>query len=99
MDIPESAIARKSSVSTVNDLGSKNSKETQLLTDSAMMAIDDFCETRALDANTTTVNRTVSNPKKSTSSPYLANSLSIPSRIEFVSSLLKPEMKVSQFLI
>lgn len=93
IDVSEASIARKSPVPTVSDsLGSKSSKETQLLTDSAMMAIDDFCETRACDS--TTVNRTVSIQKKSTSSPYLASNFSIPTRIEFVSSLLKPDMKV-----
>lgn len=60
------------------------SKETQLLTDSTMMEIDTFCSSCVLGEKLTSVRKL--------SSPQL--SMTMPNKIEFVSSLLNPDMKV-----
>lgn len=73
-----------------------NKIETQLLTDSAMMAIDNFCENRLIVGVNQQRKQQPSPTSSSSMSPLVASSLAnMPTRIEFVTSLLKPDMKVN----
>ena len=68
-----------------------NSLETQLLTDSAMTAIDNFCDNRTY----TVTNETKQRKNSSSSTSAINTSVPMPDRIEFVTSLLTPDMKVN----
>ena len=65
-----------------------NSLETQLLTDSAMTSIDNICDNR------TVTNETKQRKNSSSSTSAINTSVPMPDRIEFVTSLLTPDMKV-----
>lgn len=72
-----------------------NSLETQLLTDSAMTAIDNICDNRTY----TVTNETKQRKNSSSSTSAINTSVPMPDRIEFVTSLLTPDMKVKHKIV
>lgn len=79
----------KAAATATNQSNKRSDMETQLLTDSAMMKIDDICKDLYSAHNLTVNEGSYQMTSKST-----GNSSASSAKFEFVFSLLKPEMKV-----